>query len=544
MARITQQELTELETRHEVWSRPRSLFNSQYEDIKDLCRPNVPSFHSNKITQGQQLVENIFDSTATWANEQLAAGVQGNMFPVDERWFELTTLDGRTENLSFESQKILERWADEIYYELGKPITNFDSSTHEVMLDLGAFGTSINFMGYSQKNKSMIFNAIPLAQCTLIENDEGQIDALDRDFEWTKRKILAFFNKPGDQIPKQVMEEQNGNKEFKILHATFPRTERDPNLEDKFNKPFASIHWIKGEGTKGILREGGFDYFPWLTPRWTKIVGETYGRSPAMNVLPDIRLLNLMMREFISAAQLNVRAPIVVEEDGFLPPVDYKPGSIIYKTPGAADPTLLQTAGNFNITLEVMDQKREAISRGFFIEFLLRPRKTERQTATEILDIREEMFRQIGPIISRLEREYAIPLIENTFFELNRQGRMDPPNSELQQTRIKIGFTSQAAKAQLGVKAGNIQRFIEDVVPLLNIDPAILKGIDFTKLGTTLAMYRNVPFDVRKSDAQIAKEEQDAQEAQQAAVQAEQGQQIAGSIKDIATAQEKGLSVV
>jgi len=330
---LTYKDLSQLEDRHTLWSRKRTLFNSQFEDVRYFVRPNVRHFHSNQHTDGQRTTDNIFDSTATWANEQLAGGLQGNMFPADERWFELTPLDKRVEDLSFESQSILQSWADEIYFELYKPIANFNGSSHEIFLDLGGFGTGVNYMGYSSKNQSMFFQAIPLGQCTLMENNEGMIDALDRDWWWPKRKIIQEFGEKN--IPEYIMKDTANDKEYQIIHSVFPRDERDPHLRDAFNKPWASVHWIKNEKGKAnmhdrppILRQGGFDYFPYLSPRWSKLSGEIYGRSPAMNAMPDIRLLNLMMKEFISAAQLNVRAPIIVEEDGFLPPVDYLPGAL------------------------------------------------------------------------------------------------------------------------------------------------------------------------------------------------------------------------
>lgn len=540
MARITPQELELLNNRHDAWQVKRNLFNAEFEDVRRFVRPNIPHFHSNRVTEGQKKTGNIFDSTATWASIQLAGGLQGNMFPADERWFEFALIDRPAQELSLESQAVLEQWGDEIYFELYKPITNFVGATHEVFLDLVSFGTGVVFMGFSAQNQSLLFKAIPLSQCIIMENNEGMIDALDRDWWWNARQIIKEFGE--ENVPERILKETNSNQEFNVIHSVFPRTERDPDLSDKFNKPFASVHWIRGEDSDhAVLREGGFDFFPYIVPRWTKLAGETYGRSPAIDSMPDIILANIMQEQLVKAAQLNISPPIVVEEDGFLPPVDYGPSSLIYKTPGADDPTLLQTQGNFPVSLEMLEQKRESIVRGFFIDFLLRPQKKERQTATEILDIREEMFRQIGPVISRLEREYAMVIIQNSYDLLNKARRMEMSTSELADSRIKLTFTSQAAKAQMGVKAGNINRFVQDMVPLLQIAPDLVRSIDWDELGIAQAEYRNVTTRVRKSRQQI--EEEKAQEAaqQQLAMQTEAMGNTAGALKDVATAQEKGF---
>jgi len=538
--KITEEELNELYARHEAWRSRKSNFNNLFEDVRRYVRPNIPDFFSNNQQEGQSRVHHIFDSTAVWANDQLAGGLQGNMFPADERWFEFGMVDRPTTELSFDSRKVIQQWADEIYFELYKPVTNFVGGTNECFLDLGAFGTGVVFHGFDDKTQSMFFRAIPLSQCVLQENNVGVIDALDRDWWWSKRQIIAEFGE--ENLPTEILESKHASAKWNVVHSTFPRTERDPNLADKFNKPWASVHWLRaGENGKsknlGVLRESGFDYFPYLVPRWTKLTGELYGRSPAMNGMPDIKILNLMMKEFISAAQLNIRPPIITEDDSLLPPVDYAPASILKMTPGTQAPTLLQSTGNFPITLEVMDQKRTAIARMFLIDFLMRPEKKERQTQLEIMDVREEMFRQIGPTIARLEREYAMPAVQNTWFELNKRGRLSSATPELMESRVKLAFTSQAAKAQLGVKAGNIQRFIGDITPLMNIQPDIMQIVDFDEMASALAEYRNVPLRVIKSPAKLEQERSAAAQNEQNAVQAEQHPQVAGAIKDIAQAE-------
>lgn len=538
--------MEQISSRHEVWKQRRSLMNSQFEDIRRFVRPNIPDFHSNGNQQeGVSRVHHIFDSTAVWANDQLAGGLQGNMFPADERWHEFGLVDRPTTELTHESRQVLQQWADEGYYEFYKPISNFVGATNEGFLDLGAFGTTVVFHGFNDLTNSMFFRAIPLSQVTLQENNEGIIDALDRDWWWTKRQILAEFVK-GDfresDLPREIQDDENTNQKWNIVHSVFPREERDPNLANKFNKPWASIHWIRaGSGPQkkmlGVLREDGFDYFPYLVARWSTLAGEVYGRSPAMNGMPDIKILNLMMKEFLSAVQLNIRPPLVLEDDSIMPPVDFEPAALLYKTPGTDKPELLQTSGNLPLTLEFMDQKREAIVRTFMIDFLLRPMKKERQSIPEIMDVREEMFRQIGPTIARLEREYAMPAIQNTWFELNRRGRLAPATPELAEARIKLIFTSQAAKAQLGVKAANITRFLGDIIPLLQIDPRLARVVDFDELGAAYAEYRNVPLRVIKSPARLAREDEEAADAQQQETEAAQIPQAAKAIKDIAQAE-------
>ena len=82
----------------------------------------------------------------------------------------------------------------------------------------------------------------------------------------------------------------------------FPRKDNDAYGGIKVKKAYASI-WVLLKD-KEIITEGGFDSFPYHTARWTKLAGETYGRSPAMTCLPDIRMVNMMSKTIIKAVQL------------------------------------------------------------------------------------------------------------------------------------------------------------------------------------------------------------------------------------------------
>ena len=73
----------------------------------------------------------------------------------------------------------------------------------------------------------------------------------------------------------------------KIVHAIEPRVDRDHSMRDQKNKAFASVYFELGEesGENKVLREGGFDEFPVMSPRWYHLSGDIYGSSPGMEAL-------------------------------------------------------------------------------------------------------------------------------------------------------------------------------------------------------------------------------------------------------------------
>lgn len=60
-----------------------------------------------------------------------------------------------------------------------------------------------------------------------------------------------------------------------------------------------------------MISESGFQEFPYIVPRFLKATGETMGRSPAMTALPDVKMLNLMSKTIIQAAQKQIDPPFL-----------------------------------------------------------------------------------------------------------------------------------------------------------------------------------------------------------------------------------------
>lgn len=258
--------------------------------------------------------------------------------------------------------------------------------------------------------------------------------------------------------------------------------------------------------------------------------------------MPDIRLLNVMYRELVQSAQLANRPPMFVDDDGYLLPISYVPAAINFKTPGTTAPETLRMGSSFNITLEVMNQKREQIAKTFHVDWLLRNRKRERQSILEIQDDRTEMLRQLSSVVGRFESECASPLIEDTYFHLDRAGLL--PEPPVEGVPLDVSFTSPAAKAQLSSKAANIMQFLNDVSAYRAIDPSITDGIDTASLGQELATLREAPKRILKSQEQIqqTKQERDQMAAQTA--NAQNAAALAGALKDTAAAQAQGLGQI
>jgi hypothetical protein len=521
----------------------QSNWSSIYEVVRQLVRPTSQSFNGN-VSKGSSTSDRIYDSTAVWAAEQLASGLHTYLMDPADRWFSLGLKGVPFNLLSHESALWLETVTDIMFSYMVDPRSRVHASAKEVYQDLASYGTGVFFTEWDVKGKMLKTRAYPLASCRIDESASGLVDKLFRDMYWSVRKIQQEF--PEARLPASMLSESAlaSNTEYKVTHAVIPNEKHVTSqfVPARISKKYASVYFIEENSVE--LHRGGYDVFPYHVPRWTTMPGEIYGRGPAVTAAPDIQLLNLMNKELIMAAQLSNRPPLVLEDDSFMLPIAYQPGSLIFKTPGVESPLPLQSGGNFGITLELMNQKREQIAKAFHVDWLIRERKKERQSVHEITDDRQEMLRQLQSVLGRIEAEFPSPFIKNLHYYLDRARLLPDPPKEIQGRPLDIIYTNPAAKAKDTVKAQNIMQYMADLAAFAQHDPQIYDGVDMPALGQDLAVYRDVSRRVLLPPSEVAKRkarrEQDMKQQSQMA-QTQQLGDVAGAMKDVATAQEKGL---
>jgi hypothetical protein len=517
----------------------RRPWEAQWQEIKDLVYTSAGDF--NRVTTpGNRTQDLILDGTAPWALEQLSAGLHSFLTSPQDRWFNLC-IQGEEYRNDPQALLWLEMVSDMIYKNYSSPKSNNDNSLHETYMNLGAFGTAVEYQDIDMKEKRAIFRSIQLRDCRILENSKGVIDTLFRDVMMTTRQILQEFP---DTDSKKIKEEKNQNKEWLVVHGVFPRTDRDTTMMNAKNKPFASFWFCKAADT--IFKESGYDEFPFSCPRWVKRSGEVYGRSPGMTCLPDIKMVNAMEKVQLKAIQKIVDPPLLVPDDGFMLPIATSPSSLIFFEAGLPGEQMikpLETKGRVEVGEDKLEQKRSHILRCFYADWVSRIKKKERQTATEIQDDREEMMQMMSPILGRLQSELLGPRLARTYNILSRLNLIPPAPRSLEGRKLVIEYISPAAKAQMARKSINMRRYLEELIPLVQVDPTILDTIDTDAYAREMASLQDVSrliFRTPEEVSAIREKRNQAQEAQQMAATA---QPAASAMKDIATAQEKGLSL-
>jgi hypothetical protein len=524
--------------RREDLKTARSILEADWQVVADLVRDHTADFYGSKLQPTDHRREGQYDSTPVDALEEFAGGLMGFLTNPTDRWFSLTVEEPQDLGYDHEALEWLELVADIIYKEYNKPAALFNSCIHETYLDIGAFGTAILYQDWNFKKQSLRFKAYPLADCILMENADGDVDTLYRSCKLSIRQMIQQFG--FDALPDKLKDKADTHPDemFELLHAVFPREDRDTNKFTRNNKKFASIYIQLDE--KHILEEGGFDSFPFHCPRWLKLAGQIYGKGPGVKCLPDIKMLNRMEITLIKAAQKLADPPIQAESEGFMLPIRTSPGSIIFREPGMEPAELLTPKGSvtYPIGEEKAEQKREHIRKCFFNDVIKMEKEKVEMTAFEVADRRDEKLRKMSPMLGRLQSELLDHMIMRSYSLLDLVGRIPPAPPSLQGHRLRVGYESAAARAQTGVKAQAMAQFFQDLIPMAQAKPDVIDAIDDDMWIQELAKARKVPMVVVRSLEEIAAIRQERQQQQQMQQMAEVAGPASQAVKNVAEAQE------
>lgn len=510
----------------------RAPFETDWQDVRYFVRPVTQYASFAPQLQFYTLMpETMYDGTAGNACFELACALHSYLANPAERWFEVQ-LEG--ENVWEEDPDVvawLQTVTDRIYSQYQREGSKLNVAMHEALLDISSFGTSVVNQEWDDNEGGIVFAARPLQTCYFTEDSRANVDCLCRYFSWSIRQVKQEFGFLPQGIQKMGLDV---DRLVDIVHWVGPRADYDPKKSNSKNKPFCSI-WVCYTSHETLL-ESGYDSFPYHVPRWTKLAGEVYGRSPAKQCLPDIKMLNQMEKTIIKAGQKQVDPPLILRSDAFLLPVKTSPGAMIYKEDEDAQITPLETKGNLPWGEEKAEQKRKFIQQCFHSDWIRMEKQDVEMTAYEVQDRRDEKLRLLAPIFGRLASELLGPMIARSYDIMNRKRMFPQAPPMIAQAKLKVGYLSPAATAQLGSKRMAISRYMQDLAPFAQIDPSVMDAIDLDKVAQVLAIAGGVPRMILRGPQELAALKQKKAQQQQLAAAAQTAEPISNSIKNLAQA--------
>lgn len=495
----------------------RGAWNSHWQEIADHILPRKNTIISQK-TDGSKRNFQLLDNTGMHANELLAGTLHGLLTNPNSEWFELTTGD-----LKLDQDDDVREWLQNTGRALHAIInsSNFQTEIHELYLDICAFGTGC-ILVEEDEDDIIRFSTKFIAEYFIWENNQGIVDGIIREWKWTADKIVAEFGEK--EIPDQVEKayKKGTDEKFTCIHAVYD-SRMVEGYENKNKKEYIS-QYIIGDFDYEISA-GTFNEFPYLVPRWTKASGETYGRSPGMNALPDIKVLNKMNETMLIGAQRFVDPPLQAEDDGVVLPIITTPGGLNYRRPGSDPirPIFNDTRVDFGQI--AMEDRRKRVRDAYFVDQMRLQQGGPMMTATEVLQRTEDSVRFIGPMMGRQQTELAAPLVGRVY-RIARDRKVIPqPPALLKGRAFSVRYSSLIAKAQRATDGQSIMRFLQAATPFIQLDPSAANYIDASEAIKLCAYVFGPPTELIRKDRDVqARQQAQAQAQQQAQAQAQQAQ--------------------
>lgn len=441
----------------------RTATEAVWRDIALYCLPNRHDYANLPNKE-------IYDATAILSLQVLAAGFEGYLINPSQKWFSLRYKGLEEEDLPAEGW--LKQVEDKMYEVLAD--SAFYAQAHECWLDLGAFGTAGM---YSEENpeKVMVFHSRPPFEIFFSENEKGEIDTVFRCFQISVRQAVAIFEKVPSRV-REMYEKGEVEEKVKIVHAVFPNP--DYTGDDGIQKRYASVYWE--EDSKMVLSQSGYFEMPFFMMRFYRSSNGVYGFSPAMVVLPEIKVLQQIVKDLLEATEMAVFPPVDLPADGYVMPIKIAPKQVLIRnrafTGEGIKPVL--TVGNLPLGEAEAEKRREAIRKAFFVDLFLMLAQAKNMTATEVVKRVEEKMLLLAPVLFRVISDFLNPLVHRLFASLVRQGAVEPPQ-EILSGEYSVVYTSTLARAQKLSEISSVQGFLEMIGALAQMSPESLDNVNF-----------------------------------------------------------------
>lgn len=438
-----------------------------------LVTPNV-------YTRGSPINYMIRDNSGTLAARVLASGMLAGISSPTRPWFRLKIdgYDGDTTNpvtlwLETVKMRMLRVFAE----------SNFYNSIALGYLDLVVFGTAVMLVYEDYEDVIRCYN--PCAgEYWLAQSDRLAVNTFYRELVSTAAQIREWFpeGKYSDDVKLTIA--RGGadlEQEFKLVHAVEPNVGPDYGVSKMF--PYREVYFEFGQPKAGPLRVRGFHEFPAMCPRWDITGNDTYGRSPGMDALGDIKQLQQETLRKGQAIEKVVNPPMVADIQLQNKPASVLPGGVTYiaglsnQSPGFKSAYQIQP--DIAALTEDMRELQERIRLTFHNDlFLMISQLDTVRTATEIDARREEKLVLLGPVLTRLNDELLSPIIKRTFNIMLRARLLPPPPAEIQGKAIEISFISMLHEAQAAVQTTSIERLYAFAGGISAVDPTVLDNMD------------------------------------------------------------------
>ncbi len=486
--------------------------------------------HNIEQSEGEQNTLQLYDSTALMAAFTLTSGLFSFLMPAGAFWFGFTAQDPEL-NKNPDILKWMSMAASATHKEIWR--SNFQREMFMTIRSMVVFGTGI--ISVELIGKDLVFQSHHVGFMAFDDNNRGEIDTVYRKIFYTTRQAIQEFGvKINSKTIQKAITSKKWDEKFEFVHVVSPNKDFDKTKIGAGNKKVKSQYIMINDKT--IVKKGGFDQLPYLVARFALVPGEIMGRGPAIELLPEIKMLNRMKSSFIEAAEKAVNPPLVAEDDGVVGQPVTEPNGMVYVRAGSQFPVPLNTGTNLQLNAEVLRDQQTVVKEGFLINRFNTLENKRNMTAFEVGVRKEDDLTIVSPQVTPLQKETLDPLLIRSLELLVKAKRIPQPPQTFD---FDIAYQGRLSLAMASVQSNAMEATLAKWQPYSEVTP-VYRNLDWHKAFRTSWLASGAPADVLTDFDEMIKELKEEEELNKAAAQAQIAETASKAFKNVGTTPEEG----
>lgn len=482
---------------------------------------------------------NLFNPAAQRALRKAAAGMTQAITPASDPWFRHAFLSRADREATGGNE-----YVDTVDARIRAVLSagSFYQAVHAFNKELLAFGCALLSCESSPRTVAR-FACQTCGTYAVALDEDRMLACVVRRLKMTPRELAERFGRDRLSDVTRKMLDDKPYAPVEVVHVVQRRENADASRRDGLNMPFAS-YWYEENG-EHLLHEGGFRSMPFFFTVWEEARG-IYGTGPGDEALADQKGIEAWELRKMLGIEKMIDPPLLAP--GTLKRhVRAAPGEVVSDSAATQNNALRPLYEvNFGPAVQYVQQEVQQISMrledvmmaNIFANMSLETRPAG-MTMTEYMDRRRRSAELMGPTVSAYEPRVLNPLIERVFALLDEAGMLPPPPDGLSEWAA-LSVSYQSPMAQMLEQSGAVAtaQFMEQVAPLVQVNPEIFDKLDTDQMVDELAQRMGVPASIIRSDEQVAairRQRAEAQAAQQAQAVAMMQTEAAAKLGGVST---------
>lgn len=421
----------------------------------------------NNKTRGRPINGAIKDPTGTYAARVCSAGLMSGLASPSRPWFKVV-VPIKNATIDEAGRQWLDEVEERVYAILAG--SNFYNSFAQECEDLVVFGTAPSIIYEDKKDIIRCYNPV-IGEYYLSSGATLRVDGLYRDFVMTVSQIVDFFGIDNCPPDVQGLWNQKGSgldKEKIVAHCIEPNYAIDGTGKISGGFTWREVYWCYGSGSAFPLSKTGFMDAPFTAARWSTQSNDAYGRSPGMDILPDVIQLQVETVRKAEGIEKGLRPPLLADMTMKNQPSSILPGHVTYvQNLSASNGMRSIYETNFDLDHVTADlaQIQQRVKVGMFNDLFMALSNNAQTpdskiTAYQASQVVAEKMQIVGPVIENIITESLKPKLKRIFSVMARRGLLPPPPKSMQGIPVDVQFVSMLALAQKAAATGGMDRMM------------------------------------------------------------------------------------